>query len=177
MWLEAEIGVSRRWLERAELGLLLDGGRARAGAEALISRRKEAWEAEVSQRAAGDEPPEFLVGDEVVSLPDATLRLQGLGISPGVVSGPVRVLRSPEQADQLRRGDILVARATDPGWTPLFLMAGGLVLEQGGTLSHGAVVAREYGLPAISNVSGATRRLKDGQVVTVDGGRGVLWIQ
>ena len=71
--------------------------------------------------------------------------------------------------------DVLVARATDPGWTPLFRRAAALVLEQGGMLSHGAVVARELGLPAVVNVPEATRRLRSGEVVTVDGGRFVVY--
>ena len=77
----------------------------------------------------------------------------------------------------LQEGDILVAHATDPGWTPLFLKAGAVVMELGGMLSHGAVVAREYGLPAVVNVVGATEALKDGQVVTVDGNRGVVQVR
>ena len=74
-------------------------------------------------------------------------------------------------------GEILVARATDPGWTPLFLKAGGVIMELGGMLSHGAVVAREYGLPAVVNIEGATRRLEDGQLVTIDGQHGVVWLK
>ena len=70
-----------------------------------------------------------------------------------------------------------MARATDPGWTPLFLKVGGVVVELGGMLSHGAVVAREYGLPAVVNVPGATTVLKDGQMVTVDGRQGVVWVR
>jgi pyruvate,water dikinase len=89
----------------------------------------------------------------------------------------VRVLRSLDQAHLLRKGEILVARATDPGWSPLFPRAAGLVLELGGMLSHGAVLAREYRLPAVVKVEGASRRLRDGQVITVDGGRGQIWLR
>lgn len=177
LWLEEDLGLSIRFLESVELDLLLDGGLARQDATALIARRREAWEHEVERRAAGDEPPEFLLGDELASLPDAGPRLQGFGVSPGVVTGPVRVLRSIEQAEALRPGEVLVTRATDPGWTPLFLVARALILEQGGLLSHGAVVAREYRVPAVSNLPGVTTRLRDGQVVTVDGGRGVVWVE
>lgn len=176
LWLEQDLDLSVRFLERAELDALLDGVLSRADAVALVRRREEAFEAEVARREAGDEPPEFLLGDELAALPDTGPRMQGLGISPGVVTGPLRVLRQISAAAQLRQGEILVARATDPGWTPLFLVAGGLILEQGGLLSHGAVVAREYRVPAVSNVSGATSRLRDGQVVTVDGSRGVVWV-
>jgi pyruvate,water dikinase len=73
---------------------------------------------------------------------------------------------------RLEPGEILVAPSTDPGWTPLFLTAGGLVMEMGGSNSHGAVVAREYGIPAVVGVPDATTRLRSGQLVTVDGAAG-----
>ena len=74
----------------------------------------------------------------------------------------------------LEPGEILVAPSTDPGWTPLFLTAGGLVMEMGGPNSHGAVVAREYGIPAVVGVADATGRLRTGETVTVDGAAGVV---
>ncbi len=74
----------------------------------------------------------------------------------------------------LEPGEILVAPSTDPGWTPLFLTAGGLVMEMGGPNSHGAVVAREYGIPAVVGVPGATTQIETGQLVTVDGAAGVV---
>ena len=177
LWLEADLGLPIRFLEAAELAALLSGRMPRPRAEALIARRGAAWEAECARRREGDEPPEFLVGDEVAPDPAEGGRLQGLGISAGVVTGPVRVLRSLEEAPHLQPGEILVTRATDPGWTPLFLTAAGLVMEMGGMLSHGAVVAREYQLPAVVNVSHATSRLHDGQIITVDGSRGVVWVR
>jgi pyruvate,water dikinase len=76
----------------------------------------------------------------------------------------------------LAQGEILVAPSTDPGWTPLFLTAGGLVMETGGAMSHGAIVAREYGIPAVVGVAGATRRIQTGQSVTVDGTSGAVTI-
>ena len=84
-----------------------------------------------------------------------------------------RLVLEPQGA-QLEPGEILVAPSTDPGWTPLFLTAGGLVMEMGGANSHGAVVAREYGIPAVVGVSGATSQITTGQQVTVDGTRGVV---
>ena len=77
---------------------------------------------------------------------------------------------------QLLPGEILVARVTDPGWTPLFVNAAGIVLEIGGALQHGAVVAREYGIPCVSGLDGATDQLKDGQLIEVDGSNGVVRI-
>jgi pyruvate,water dikinase len=104
---------------------------------------------------------------------DSAGELAGVSISPGVARGRARVLHHPaEQA--LLPGEILVARATDPGWTPLFIGAKAIVLEIGGALQHGAVVAREYGLPCVSGVVGATDILKDGQMIEVDGSHGVV---
>jgi pyruvate,water dikinase len=75
---------------------------------------------------------------------------------------------------RLEPGDILVAPSTDPGWTPLFLTAGGLVMEMGGAMSHGAVVAREYGIPAVVGLAGATERIPDGATILVDGTAGTV---
>lgn len=99
--------------------------------------------------------------------------LRGMPVSPGVVRGPVRVLHRPEDGP-LEPGDILVAHTTDPGWTPLFVNAGAVVLEVGGVLQHGAVVAREYGKPCVSGISQAITRLHDGELVEVDGSAGVV---
>jgi pyruvate,water dikinase len=75
---------------------------------------------------------------------------------------------------RLEPGEVLVAPSTDPGWTPLFMTAGGLVMEMGGMMSHGSIVAREYGIPAVVGVPGATAAIQTGQLVTVDGGKGVV---
>ncbi|HQZ52917.1 MAG TPA: PEP/pyruvate-binding domain-containing protein [Thermoflexales bacterium] len=101
--------------------------------------------------------------------------LIGVPISPGVVQGRVKVFQHASDKTLLP-GEILVARATDPGWTPLFIDARGIILEIGGALQHGAVVAREYGIPCVSGVDDATSRLKDGQLVEVDGSNGVVRI-
>ena len=99
--------------------------------------------------------------------------LAGVPISPGVASGRVKVLHHAREKPVLP-GEILVARVTDPGWTPLFINAAGIVLEIGGALQHGAVVAREYGIPCVSGVDDATSRLQDGQLVEVDGSHGIV---
>lgn len=102
--------------------------------------------------------------------------LRGTPASPGVVTARARVIRSPQGA-RLAPGEILVAPSTDPGWTPLFLTAGGLVMEMGGMMSHGAVVAREYGIPAVVGVADATARIGTGDRVTVDGAAGVVTVE
>ena len=103
--------------------------------------------------------------------------LQGIPASGGQVRGTARIIRNPREATRLQAGDILVTRSTDPGWTPVFSLLGGLVLEVGGQLSHGAIVAREYGVPAVVNVHDATRRIPDGQTITVDGTAGRVLFQ
>ncbi|SEM71868.1 phosphoenolpyruvate synthase [Lihuaxuella thermophila] len=101
--------------------------------------------------------------------------LVGIPVSPGVVEGYVKVVRRLEEG-KLNKGDILVAPYTDPGWTPLFHSAKALVTEVGGMMTHGSVVAREYGIPAVVSVENATQILKDGQYVRVDGTNGYVEI-
>lgn len=103
--------------------------------------------------------------------------LRGIPISPGLVSGPVRHVRSTADWSKVAAGDIIVAPVIDPGMAPLFGIAAGLVVEMGGTLSHGAIIAREYGLPAVANVSGVTTRLKERDRVTLDAERGEIVVQ
>jgi pyruvate,water dikinase len=97
--------------------------------------------------------------------------LRGTPASGGVVTQKARVILDPGKAS-LEPGEILVAPSTDPGWTPLFLTAGGLVMEMGGPMSHGAIVAREYGIPAVVGVPDATERIETGMRITVDGSAG-----
>jgi len=94
-------------------------------------------------------------------------------ISPGIVRGRANVLRSPYEKP-LIEGDILVTHATDPGWTPIFLNAAGVVLEVGNSLQHGAIIAREYGLPCVSGMVDATEIIKDGQMIEIDGTKGTV---
>ncbi len=96
----------------------------------------------------------------------------GIPISAGVYEGQVRILESPKESYKLKNGDILVAKSTNPTWTPLFLEIGGLITEMGGPMSHGSVVAREYGIPAVSGISDATTKYKDGQLIRINGETG-----
>jgi pyruvate,water dikinase len=99
--------------------------------------------------------------------------LGGTGVSSGTIEGAARIANDPAEAD-LAAGEILVCPSTDPAWTPLFATAGGLVAEVSGRFTHGALVAREYGLPAVVSVSGATERIEDGRTVRVDGTNGIV---
>lgn len=106
----------------------------------------------------------------------AQAMLQGTPASPGIVTARAQVILDPHGA-RLAPGEILVAPTTDPGWTPLFLSAGGLVMEMGGAMAHGAIVAREYGIPAVVGVAGATERITTGNRITVDGTAGTIVIE
>ncbi|KAH3716960.1 hypothetical protein DPMN_059694 [Dreissena polymorpha] len=95
-------------------------------------------------------------------------------VSRGCVQGTARVIRSLTEADQIQKGDILIVSYTDVGWTPYFPLIAGLVTELGGLVSHGAVVAREYGLPCVVNVPNATIHLLTGDMVRLDGTKGTV---
>lgn len=116
----------------------------------------------------GTEPEDPATGEAV-----AAGSLRGTPASAGTVTAKARVVLDPTGA-RLEPGEILVAPSTDPGWTPLFLTAAGLVMEMGGAMSHGAVVAREYGIPAVVGVAGATDGIETGQRITVDGTHGLV---
>lgn len=100
--------------------------------------------------------------------------LRGVPTSPGKVTAPARVLLGPEDFDEMRPGDVLVAGTTTPAWTPLFPMASAVVTDIGGPLSHGSIVAREYGIPAVMGTGIATKRIHSGETVTVDGTAGTV---
>lgn len=178
--------------ELAEAGLLtqpedvffLDFAHARAalaGAEvrAAVTQRREDYDRELRRRQV----PRVILSDgtqpETLATPGqqpAEGQLIGTPASAGTVTATARVVLDPVGA-HLEPGEILVAPSTDPGWTPLFLTAGGLVMEMGGANSHGAVVAREYGIPAVVGVPEATLRITTGQQITVHGATGVVELQ
>jgi pyruvate,water dikinase len=140
----------------------------------LVAGRRELHRTEMARRYV----PRVLLSDgtepeAAAPLVEADGALTGTAASHGTVTAPARVVLEPTGAE-LAPGEILVAPSTDPGWTPLFLTAGGLVMEMGGANSHGAVVAREYGIPAVVGVADATRRITTGDRVTVDGTHGVV---
>ena len=125
------------------------------------------------------ELPDVIFSDSLDEIGKSKTRKQsetysGVGVSAGVGKGQARVLSQPSDIHPSDRNYILVCPSTDPAWTPLFLNASGLVMERGGMLSHGAVVAREYGIPAVVNISNATQNITDGQMIEVDGNNGTV---
>ncbi|BAY47173.1 pyruvate phosphate dikinase PEP/pyruvate-binding protein [Scytonema sp. HK-05] len=121
----------------------------------------------------GNNPPALPFRTEIPS-PDQVL--QGIPASPGQAEGRVKVLRNLQSVPDIDRDTILVVPYTDSGWAPILVRAGGLIAEAGGRLSHGAIIAREYGIPAIMDVKSATWILQDGQRVRIDGYRGIVEI-
>jgi len=157
------------WLEADELG--------RAGENQALSARAD----ERRRAAAHDErqpPPETL--DDTGAMPVTPSAvpsiLRGSVGAPGRRQGRARLVRNPADFPRVAVGDILVAVYTDPGWTPVLERAAGLVLEAGGLLSHGAIVARELGIPALVDVADATRFLHDGDTIEIDTGAGVVTV-
>jgi len=120
--------------------------------------------------------PDLVVGDGQALTDFQVAGLTGIGCSPGIAEGIARVLFDISEMDTLKPGEILVTPYTDPGWTPLFLICKAIVTEVGGFLSHGATVAREYGIPAVVNVKEAARQIHTGDVIRVDGGSGRIII-
>jgi phosphohistidine swiveling domain-containing protein len=154
---------------------------------AVADPRSGRWRAAASQaRGEYDQwlpltPPPVVVGrlnpaDAVpATVPDAPV-LKGLAVSAGLVEGAARVVLRSDQESRLVPGEILVAPFTDPGWAPYFVAAKGLVVDMGGMLSHGSIIAREYGIPAVVNVGCGTRRIRTGAQLRVDGFRGEVTI-
>ncbi|HEU4908301.1 MAG TPA: PEP-utilizing enzyme, partial [Propionibacteriaceae bacterium] len=179
--------AAQKAIDQVDDVFFLDLGEARRGLageslQTLVADRREAYEQELKRRhiprlllSDGTEPEAVAAGasESQVSVSDGSLA--GSPASAGTVTGRARVVLDPVGA-HLEPGEILVAPSTDPGWTPLFLTAGGLVMEMGGSNSHGAVVAREYGIPAVVGVPDATHRIETGQLITVDGAAGLISI-
>jgi len=166
-------------LERAEDAVFLDVAelrRALAGEDmrARVRERRAARDREQGRRHI----PRLMLSDgtDVEATLPAREGLTGTPASAGRVTAVARVVMDPVGA-RLDPGEILVAPSTDPGWTPLFLTAAGLVMEMGGAMSHGAVVAREYGIPAVVGVPNATHLIRTGQRITVDGSAGVVSVE
>jgi pyruvate,water dikinase len=172
------------WLTRDELDRMaaaLDRGEALEDIIDRIRERKAIWRAE--KRVTP--PPQLPPKDRVMGIKaEAFLgaaegnesgdRITGFGASPGQVTAAACVLHGPDDFDQMKPGHVLVAAITTPAWTPLFAMAAAVVTDVGGALSHGSIVAREYQIPAVLGTGVATKRIRSGQTITVDGSQGIV---
>lgn len=162
------------FLSTGEMADVLTGRTTGSLNEEVIRRRRE------YERNRYVILPERFRGRPVPVPPEETAHagdtLTGTPVSPGVVTGRARVILDPATDGPLEPGEVLVAPVTDAGWTPLFALAAGLVVDMGSALSHGSTVAREYGLPAVVNVRSGTRRIRTGDVITVNGSTGTVLI-
>ncbi|MBN1429179.1 MAG: phosphoenolpyruvate synthase [Anaerolineae bacterium] len=172
------------WLEKEEIDAgvaALEGGKVLANLSDSVARRK-AFQQKMKQitpppmipykkRIMGIKTDSFIAHSQDAETGDT---LKGVATSAGKVTAPACVLHGPEDFDQMKPGDVLVAGATTPAWTTLFAMASAVVTDIGGPLSHGSIVAREYGIPAVMGTGVATRRIQSGQMITVDGDAGTV---
>jgi pyruvate,water dikinase len=152
-------------------------------AEHAASTKKEPklWAGTITNWSMYEEPykhglwdwPDVYFRAKQTGQPDV---IKGMAASAGVIEGPVRVVHSPQEFDQVQKGDILVCKMTNPAWVVVFTKIGGLITDSGGTLSHPAVVSREFGLPAVVGTLVATQKLKTGQRVRVDGSAGTVHV-
>ena len=159
-----------------ELFSILKGDWNGRGLKVLVAERK-AWRQKMEELS----PPDYFI-DEIPHFVESVSHssghaLKGLGVSAGRASGPAKLMDHPGQEEKLHMGDVLVARSTDPGWTPLFLRASAIVVETGGVGSHGSIVAREYGIPAVVNIPGIMQVIKEEQNIVVDGSEGKVFLQ
>jgi rifampicin phosphotransferase len=152
---------------------------------ALISERSQTWKPICNARREQQQHLEDLVFEDVIyGIPEPIENqvspindlavLQGIPVSRGIITGPARIVNSLEEANHLQKGEIMIVSFTDVGWSPYFALISGLVTEIGSPLSHGAVVAREYGIPAVVSVKGARQMLKTGDTIILNGDKGTI---
>ena len=163
------------FVEHAELtgSLATSGSGASASSLAQVARgRMVTWQhqRDLSAPMQIGEKATILVGQ----WDEATATLAGNGASPGVATGPARVLLTADDAHRVRQGDVLILKAASPLYTPVMLIAGALVVEVGGGASHSSLIARELDLPAVVSATDATTRFADGDMLSVDGTRGTI---
>jgi len=171
------------WLTQEELVLVasrLDAELSVGSLAEKIPHRKAEHQAALRANPPMALPQMKVFGFDLMSLRKKRERggkgdvIKGVAASPGKATGTARVLRGPDDFSQMKPGDVLVAPITTPAWTSLFAMASAIVTDVGGPLSHGSIVAREYGIPAVLGTGVATRRIPDGQTITVDGSAGTV---
>ena len=171
------------FLEFEEIRRVITGSNSVSLLGQLVRRRRSQFAQDsqletVPPLVYGNTPPQLLtpnLNNSKLKTQNSKL-FQGIGASPGQFEGRVRVLRNLQSAPEIDRDTILVVPYTDSGWAPLLARVGGLIAEVGGRLSHGAIVAREYGIPAVMDIHNATRLLQDGQRVRIDGQKGTVEI-
>lgn len=177
-WLARPDDIFWLTLEEVERTLMLEGDTA-ISLSSTVQARKETYQTYAETRMPfkvhESQIPAIQLG---VGLQEqaASDVLVGLPISPGQVRGTVLVLRHPDEFERIADDIILVTPSTDPAWLPLLHLASGLIVEMGGLLSHGSVIAREYGLPAVANIANATQQFRTGDSVLVDGSTGVVQV-
>ncbi len=157
------------FLMHTEIGKLIDGDTTLL---AVAERRRKAYA--IQENLSFDD---IYIGKPTADVFDVGQNdgvMKGVPVSNGECEGIVRVVYSIDDANKLQKGEIMVARFTDIGWTPYYSIVNGMITEIGSSLSHGAVVAREYGLPAIVNMKGATKLLKNGDRIRMDAGKGTV---
>jgi phosphoenolpyruvate synthase/pyruvate phosphate dikinase len=174
------------WLKKEEIDALIAGvekSHALKNLSVDVDERKAYWE----QLKEETPPPMMPMKERVMGVKTDVFisrsaesqtgdTIKGVATSPGVVTAQACVINSPEDFGQMRPGYVLVSSTTTPAWTPLFAMASAVVTDIGGPLSHGSIVAREYGIPAVMGTGVATRRIHDGQTIKVDGKAGIVTI-
>ncbi|MCF8127118.1 MAG: hypothetical protein K9N10_01275 [Deltaproteobacteria bacterium] len=161
------LGEDVLFLTQSELEQIVDGRIDFDDAEGLAAERRKTFLEKT------DVYTFYIDGRPIDELPSRSKIIRGIGTSPGRITGRARIVDDPTK-DGIRKGDILVAKNTDPGWTPILRMVSGIVVEEGGILNHCSIVARELGIPAVVGVRQATRKIPENARITVDGGLGAV---
>lgn len=161
------LGEEVLFLTQSELKQVVDGRISFGEAKQLAGNRREAF---IKQ---SDVYTFYIDGRPMDELPSKGKIIRGIGTSPGRATGRARIVDDPTR-HHIQNGDILIAKNTDPGWTPVLRIVGGIVVEEGGILNHCSIVARELGIPAVVGVRQATRKIPENTHITIDGGLGAV---
>jgi pyruvate,water dikinase len=174
------------WLHQEEVedaADRIDRGEGFESCSGIIHQRKATWQAALQVASPVALPQMKIFGRDLMALKSEGLKrkkdnaLKGVGASAGKVTATACVIHGPEDFSKMSIGGVLVAPLTTPAWTPLFARAAAIVTDVGGPLSHGSIVAREYGIPAVLGTGGATKRVQHGQTITVDGDSGIVTLE
>jgi pyruvate,water dikinase len=182
--------IARRWVDEGRINEdkdifflkfrqvfdVLEGRIGQEEADQIIRNNKDYYASFRNFRNPNEIGSRWKIREEVRKGLGRHQGLQGIGCSPGATRGRAKVIRDISEIHRLEQDDILVTFFTDPGWTPVLNLVSAVVTETGGLLSHAAIIAREYGIPAVLNVRDATTLLKDNQTIEVDGDKGEIRI-